>query len=160
MSLAYIRQQYGVPAHRGRRVVVHGKRAVIAGATGALLRVRIDGDTVTRLYHPTDDVQYEPNKRAALEWKPVTTAQPEPLVDVLLSAIVPGETEPSVFYGWRRASNPNQFLISGSETDTVPGVVYAFAEEPAAAVVPPQLADAMRQAAAITARMESIGEPA
>jgi hypothetical protein len=139
VSLAYIRQQYGVPAHRGRRITVQGKRAVIAGASGALLRVRIDGDLQTRLYHPIDEVVYEPTKRLALHWQPITADEPQPLVDVLVSSIIPGETKPSVFYGWRRATNPAQFLVSGSETDLVPGVVYAFAEEPAAAPLPAQL---------------------
>lgn len=138
MSLSYIRNQYGVPAHRGRRVTVQGKRAVITGASGARLRVRVDGELQTRLFHPTDDVVYEPKKGLTVQWKAITADEPAPLIDVLVSSIVPGETMPSTYYGWRRATNPAQFLISGSETDVVPGVVYAYAEEPAPAPLPAQ----------------------
>lgn len=42
MSIAWIRDHYGVPAKRGLRVTVDGRPGEIIGSTGAHLRVRFD----------------------------------------------------------------------------------------------------------------------
>lgn len=139
MSLSDIRHQFSVPAHRGRRIAVQGRRAVILGASGQRLRVRFDGDEQPNLVHPTDGVVYQSPRGAHAEWHPITHAEPAPLVDVMLSAFIPGEPLPSVFFGWRRHTDPTVFLISGSETNVVPGTVYAYAEEPCAAPLPATL---------------------
>jgi hypothetical protein len=59
MTLAYIREQYGVPAYRGRSVTVDGEPGVIVGAEigTARIRVRLDGRIVSA--HPTWRVDYE-----------------------------------------------------------------------------------------------------
>jgi hypothetical protein len=62
MSLSYIRKVYGVPAKRGQRVTCHGglntATGRISGASQAYIRVILDGETKSRLYHPTDRVTY------------------------------------------------------------------------------------------------------
>ena len=60
MTMEYIRQMYQVPAKRGRIVEYTGgdnvrRRGYIVGSAGAHLRIRLDGEKLTRLYHPTDD---------------------------------------------------------------------------------------------------------
>lgn len=139
MSLSYIRKQFAVPAHRGCRVVVDGRRAVITGASGDTLLVRFDGETRSLRRHPIDGVVYGAREKRAVLWRLVTPDQPPPLADVLVSTLVPDEDEPVIFHGWRRATNPAEFLIAGSETDLVPGVVYAFAPEPVAAPLPAEM---------------------
>jgi hypothetical protein len=60
-SLAYIRDQYKVPAYRGRRVKVYNeKNGTITGASGPYIRVRLDGEARIGSYHPTWRVQYLP----------------------------------------------------------------------------------------------------
>jgi len=44
VSLAYIRDYYGVPARRGGRVRFDGRDGTIVGAQAQYLRVRLDGD--------------------------------------------------------------------------------------------------------------------
>ena len=58
MSMAYIRNTYGVTVARGRRVDVrmaHGAvfRGTITKCTHHV-HIRIDGEKVARRYHPTD----------------------------------------------------------------------------------------------------------
>ena len=59
MSLAYVRNTYGVPAKRGMRVEYCGqdnvrRRGVITSASHHV-RVRLDGEKHSRPYHPQDD---------------------------------------------------------------------------------------------------------
>lgn len=140
MSLSYIRQQFGVPAHRGRRVTVNGRRAVVQGASGDRLRVRFDGDTQSCLVHPTMGVVYQPSRGVQADWRPITPDEPRALTDVMVSTLIVGELLPSVFFGWRRATDPSVFLICGSETERVPGVVYSYADMPIAGPLPASLA--------------------
>ena len=67
MSLAYIRQHYGIPAWHGRRVRYTGGPApqdgTIVGASGAHLLIRIDGAKHPLPYHPTWELQYLPAGR-------------------------------------------------------------------------------------------------
>jgi hypothetical protein len=69
MSLSYIRTTYRVPAKRGQRVRYTGDRGpkakpregVIVGAEGAHLRIRMDGDSFSNIYHPTWELEYIDN---------------------------------------------------------------------------------------------------
>ncbi len=56
----YIRKAYGVPAKRGGRVNCEGRHGVITGTRGPYLRIRIDGEKASRLYHPTWNIAYAP----------------------------------------------------------------------------------------------------
>ena len=66
MSLDYIRTTYGVPARKGQRVRYTGdkgpknpaREGVIIGASGAHLRIRMDGDSFSNIYHPTWELEY------------------------------------------------------------------------------------------------------
>ena len=60
MSMAYIRDTYGVPAKRFMRVVVGGRPGVISASRGAYLLVRWDGTVGARAVpcHPTWQVRY------------------------------------------------------------------------------------------------------
>lgn len=61
-GLAYIRKLYGVPARRGARVEYDGQRGVITGAINAHVRIRLDGETKSRIYHPTWKIKYLPEE--------------------------------------------------------------------------------------------------
>ncbi|CAB3850463.1 hypothetical protein LMG26846_01966 [Achromobacter insuavis] len=56
----YVREQYGVPACIGRRVLVSGKPAIIAADRGHYIGINYDADKpgVVRNAHPTSEVQY------------------------------------------------------------------------------------------------------
>lgn len=64
MSLEYIRNAYGVPAKRGQRVHYTGNQnapsryGTITGASGAHLKIRMDGDRLSQPYHPTWELEY------------------------------------------------------------------------------------------------------
>lgn len=67
MSMEYIRKYYGVPAKRGGRVAAIGKTGTICGTSGPHLRVRLDGETFARIFHPTWNMVYH---EAAVAQKP------------------------------------------------------------------------------------------
>ena len=66
MSMAHIRQTYGVPAKRGMRIEYSGnldksgkpRLGTIAGSAGERLRIRMDGEPRTGIYHPTWKIKY------------------------------------------------------------------------------------------------------
>ena len=62
MSMAYIRKHYSRKAKRGVRVEYTGEgkpqQGTITGAEGARLRIRMDGDKHTGIYHPTWEIRY------------------------------------------------------------------------------------------------------
>ncbi len=61
MSLAYIREYYGVPAEKGRRIRYKDeKEGVITRARGGYIGVVFDGDKPTNVHplHATDQVEY------------------------------------------------------------------------------------------------------
>lgn len=62
MSLQYIRDTYGVPAKRGGRIeyMANGSaiQGTITGSRGAHIRVRLDGDKRSLLFHPTWKIRY------------------------------------------------------------------------------------------------------
>lgn len=68
MSMSYIRRAYGVPAKRGARVEYTGKisptTGTVTGSKGAHLRIRMDGDQHTGIYHPTWELRYLLAERA------------------------------------------------------------------------------------------------
>lgn len=60
MNCEYVRQNYGVPAEIGRRVMVNGKSGIIAADRGHYIGVNFDTDKpgVICNAHPTADVDY------------------------------------------------------------------------------------------------------
>lgn len=66
MSLEYIRATYHVPAKVGQRVRYTGdkgpkgwvREGTITGANGSHLRIRMDGDSFSNIYHPTWELEY------------------------------------------------------------------------------------------------------
>lgn len=74
-DLAYIRQHYNVPAHKGRGVLVRGKPAQVVGASGPHVKIRLQGERIAHPYHPKDE---------AISWWPVATKLDglgQPIVD-------------------------------------------------------------------------------
>lgn len=65
MSMAYIREHYGVPAHRGARVLLGkefgnkaGARGTVTSADGHYLRIRLDDEQHPRSFHPTWELEW------------------------------------------------------------------------------------------------------
>lgn len=58
-KMDYIRRFYGVPAKRGRRVRFKGVPGTITGSCNARLRIRLDGDKRSGVYHPTWEIEYQ-----------------------------------------------------------------------------------------------------
>lgn len=56
--MEYIRVTYGVPAKRGARVKYGGAPGIITGALSGYLRIRLDGENRSKLYHPTWNLEY------------------------------------------------------------------------------------------------------
>jgi len=55
----YIRKHYNVPAKVGMRVKTEkGIGYIVGSATGGDLRVRLNGETKSRLFHPTYKIEY------------------------------------------------------------------------------------------------------
>lgn len=56
----YVREYYGVPACRGRRVIAYGKPGVIAEDRGHYIGILLDSDKPGNVnnYHPVDGIQY------------------------------------------------------------------------------------------------------
>jgi hypothetical protein len=67
MSMKFIQKHYGVTLKRGDRVLYSGenepREGVIVGASGAYLRVRLDGDRHVGLYHATWRLESLPSGR-------------------------------------------------------------------------------------------------
>jgi hypothetical protein len=58
MGMKWIREYYKVPARRGVQVRYRGWAGVITGATGQYLRIRLNGDKRSDVYHPTWSLEY------------------------------------------------------------------------------------------------------
>lgn len=54
----YVRSYYGVPAGRGVRVIADGKPGRITSGDGHYIRVRLDGEARSGIYHPTWRMEY------------------------------------------------------------------------------------------------------
>jgi len=67
MSMEYVRKYYGVPAHRGGRVIYTGdkipKFGTITSSTRGRINVRFDGDSNVCHLHPTWEVEYQEGSR-------------------------------------------------------------------------------------------------
>lgn len=53
MSMEYIRRNYRVPVRLGAPVRFEGKNGRVCSVNGPYVRIRLDGETKARLYHPT-----------------------------------------------------------------------------------------------------------
>jgi len=63
-ALGFVRDQYGVPAEKGRRVAFTFKgrhMGTIIGGLAGKIRVKIDGKAHAELYHPTWEIEYLPD---------------------------------------------------------------------------------------------------
>ncbi|MEV0367544.1 hypothetical protein [Nocardia fusca] len=63
MSMQYVRWYYGVPAKRGGRVRYTGEGEPRLGTITSAdhrLRIRLDGEKHTRIFHPTWELEYLP----------------------------------------------------------------------------------------------------
>ncbi|OHV85793.1 hypothetical protein [Ensifer sp. LCM 4579] len=62
MSMAYVRQYYGVPAKRGGRVEYTGggqpRLGTITSATNGRINVKLDGEKQAYPFHPTWELRY------------------------------------------------------------------------------------------------------
>lgn len=58
MSMKYIREHYNVPAKRGMEVIAQGRKGTIVGSSNTYLRIRIEGEEMVGLYHPTWKMEY------------------------------------------------------------------------------------------------------
>lgn len=59
MSAEYVRKTYDVPYKRGDRVRVNGRLGTITSFPGQYIRVKFDGESGTRVCHPTWQVEME-----------------------------------------------------------------------------------------------------
>jgi hypothetical protein len=57
-ALEYVRDHYGVPAFKNRRVIYNGKPGVIKGGKGAYVLILLDGETKKVTCHPTWEMVY------------------------------------------------------------------------------------------------------
>lgn len=58
MTMAELRAYRNVPARRGMRVICDGKPGVITGNYGDAIRVRLDGEKRSGLWHPWWRITY------------------------------------------------------------------------------------------------------
>lgn len=63
MSMEWVRKNYGIPAKRGGRVEYTGDRSgprlgTITASVGPRIRIKLDGDDVALIYHPTWEIRY------------------------------------------------------------------------------------------------------
>jgi hypothetical protein len=59
MVLEWHRKNYNVPAKKGMHVMIGKKRGIITGASGPHIKVKIEGESISKPYHPTDITYYE-----------------------------------------------------------------------------------------------------
>jgi len=53
-NLAAIRAKFGVPARRGGAVEINGRRGVITGMSGDLVKVKLQGTDAGLPFHPLE----------------------------------------------------------------------------------------------------------
>jgi len=58
LDLDYIRITYGVTAKMDCRIDYKAKPGTIVGAKCAHLRIRLDGESEIKFYHPTWEIEY------------------------------------------------------------------------------------------------------
>ena len=54
MSLEYIQEYYGVPAKKGGKVTYKGVPGKIVGYSGPHIKIKLEGESKGRPYHPKD----------------------------------------------------------------------------------------------------------
>lgn len=79
MSMEYIREYYKVPAKRGMSVKYQGKLGLIVGADGAYLKIRLNGESEIRLYHPTWELEYLDMSQSPTEEQGTVTREGNPM---------------------------------------------------------------------------------
>lgn len=79
MSMEYIREYYKVPAKRGMSVKYQGKLGLIVGADGAYLKIRLNGESEVRLYHPTWEMEYIHKPESPTEEQGTVTREGNPI---------------------------------------------------------------------------------
>lgn len=57
-EIDYIRNRYNVPAKIGGKVEYKSRPGIIVGADNGYLRIRLDGETEIKFYHPTWEIEY------------------------------------------------------------------------------------------------------
>lgn len=60
MGIKYIRDYYKVPAKIGGLVLYNGRPGVIVAGYKQYLRIRLDGEKRSGIYHPTYLIEYLP----------------------------------------------------------------------------------------------------
>lgn len=71
----YIRRHYGVPAHRGQRVLYTARsdgeefKGTIVSANQGRLRVKLDGAKRTSVFHPTYRLDYYAPDGKSFIWR-------------------------------------------------------------------------------------------
>lgn len=55
----YIRRYYKVPAKRGGKVLFKGQQGKITGHYGPYLRIRLEGQRRSGIFHPTWEIEYQ-----------------------------------------------------------------------------------------------------
>ena len=58
MSIEYIRRADGVPAKVGGRVEYRGRPGTITGSDNGYLRIKLDGESRSKNYHPEYETKY------------------------------------------------------------------------------------------------------
>lgn len=58
LELKYIRERYNVPAKIDGRVEYKARPGTIVGAKNGYLKIRLDGETEIKSYHPTWEIEY------------------------------------------------------------------------------------------------------
>ena len=71
-NIDYIRTTYNVPAKVGGKVEFRGKPGTIVGTIRAYLRIRLDGETEVKSYHPTLRQQKKSHDHR-MKLSPITT---------------------------------------------------------------------------------------
>ncbi|MGS1014083.1 hypothetical protein ACVCL0_09180 [Rhodanobacter sp. UC4450_H17] len=107
-------------------------------ASLATLATTLGDDTTWCLHHPDGKREWlHAEDFAAGDWKPITDAEPAPLVDVLVSAYSPDDGIPHTFMAWRGTTpcGYHVWMISGAELE-LRMHVYAYRPIMAPAPVP------------------------
>jgi hypothetical protein len=89
MGIKYIRKSYNVPAKRGMRVIANGKPGKITGANGSRLRILLDGNCRSLLWHPTWRIEYLDQPPIGY-CKQLLMAGSNSAPDIMLAGSVPG----------------------------------------------------------------------
>lgn len=93
----------------------------------------LGGTTKWALLHADGRREWLPDLGAsASHWHPITTADPAPLHDVMVSVFCQGDEAPEVLMAYRKKASSDVFYLSGTPDQVVRGA-YAYSQviEPA-----------------------------